>query len=45
MPKQDIAKNDILPSLLERLENIKEIVNQLSEKPPHIPHEKEKKIE
>lgn len=44
MPKQDIAENDILPSLLERLENIEEIVSQLSAKPPQIPPEKEKML-
>lgn len=44
MTKQDIAENDILPSLLERLENIEEIVSQLSAKPPQIPPEKEKML-
>lgn len=44
MPKCDIAENDILPSLLERLENVEEIVSQLSAKPPQIPPEKEKML-
>lgn len=42
MPKPDIAENDILPSLLERLENVEEIASQLSAKPLQIPPEKEK---
>lgn len=44
MPKPDAAENDILPSLLERLENVEEIVSQLSAKPMQIPPEKEKML-